>query len=137
YNSTHREVHPGHIAKLKQSEQKPFPRRNTTHITRNGFYDNGCDFILIFIKQLLDRMQIIKAGSKRILSRALGYTRAAWRTEGQRAAAGIDQEGISMTMVITLKFDNLITARKATGHPDGTHTGRDKIIKFEGNYHGH
>src|SRR5699024_10176689 len=68
-------------------------------------------------------MQIIKAGSKRILSRALGYTRAAWRTEGQRSAAGIDKKGISMTMVITLKFDNLITARKATGHPDGTHTG--------------
>ncbi len=97
--------------------------RNAAGIADDGLDDDAGNLTLIPREGLLDRGDVVIRQGEGVLNGFLWNAGGTGNAEGGDAGAGLDQQGVGVTVVATLEFDEVFAAGEGAGESDGRHGG--------------
>mmetsp|Transcript_35417 Transcript_35417/g.60179 ORF Transcript_35417/g.60179 Transcript_35417/m.60179 type:complete len:346 (+) Transcript_35417:49-1086(+) len=106
-----------------------------TRVSNNRLQDNGGNFILVLIKDCLDRVQVVVFGAKSGLGSTGGNSRTIRKTQSGNSRSCLDQEGISMSVVASLELDHLLATSVSTAETDHSHAGLSSRVGESHHFH--
>mmetsp|Transcript_17857 Transcript_17857/g.44130 ORF Transcript_17857/g.44130 Transcript_17857/m.44130 type:complete len:273 (+) Transcript_17857:296-1114(+) len=92
-----------------------------SRVSNDGFKDDGSDFILVFLQDLLDRFEVVVFGTESGLGGRSGNSWRVGKTQSGNTGSSLDQEGIGMSVVASLKLDDLFAVGEGTNQTDHSH----------------
>src|SRR5699024_8890755 len=84
---------------------------------------NAGNLTWVISKSLLDRIQVVIRHNDGICRSRTGNTRRIWQSQGSNARSGSSQERIHVTVVASIKLQDLRAASKATCQTHSRHGG--------------
>mmetsp|Transcript_14458 Transcript_14458/g.28563 ORF Transcript_14458/g.28563 Transcript_14458/m.28563 type:complete len:393 (-) Transcript_14458:26-1204(-) len=109
------------VAKCPQPLKELLRRHNEASVADHRLQHDGRNLILVLSKQLLDRLEIVVLGCQSGLSSSLGHTRRVRETQSKHPRTGGDEEAVSVSVVATLKLDDLVTLRVSSHKAQHAH----------------
>jgi len=106
-----------------QSFQKTGFRRHTPHISGNRFHNNARDFISLFLHKRDHCFRVIVRQRNRMFHKTFGNPRTSGNSQSCHTRPGFHEQGICMTMIAAVKFDNGVPACVCPCQPDRAHGG--------------
>ena len=88
---------------------------------RRALDDDAGDFIFGRRERGLDRLGLVERQDDGVLRKIRRHARAVGVTERERAAAGLDEQRVTVTMVTAVEFDDFGSTRTSSREAQGTH----------------
>ena len=109
------------IGQVSQRCQETVRRRYQPHITGNRFYYDTCNLFALLVHYFSEALDVIIRKRKGMIYKGLRNTRASGNTQCGNARTCRHKQGIGMTMIASVKFNDGVPAGKAAGKSYGTH----------------
>ena len=95
-----------------QSRQEIRLRRHDPHVARHRLDDNRRDLFRKAFEQAFHGVQVVKGRGQRVLGRAGRHARAVRQAQRSYSTPGLHQQHIGVSVIASLKLDDLVPARK-------------------------
>ncbi len=104
-----------------QSDQIIVCCGNASHVADDRLHDHACNLMLVLLKSVLDRRQIVKRQRERELNEFFRNAGGSRNAERRNARSGLHQQCVGMTVIAAFELDDVfafcISARQADcGH---------------------
>mmetsp|Transcript_10182 Transcript_10182/g.15233 ORF Transcript_10182/g.15233 Transcript_10182/m.15233 type:complete len:233 (+) Transcript_10182:688-1386(+) len=96
------------ITKLAEALKEFLGWRNESRVSNNRLKDNSSNFIFVVLKDLFYAFNVIILGAKSSLGCCFWDSWRVWETKCSHTRSSLYEEGISMTVIASLKFDNFL-----------------------------
>jgi hypothetical protein len=110
-------------AQRAQVLQVALARRQAVGVADHRFDDQRGDVVAGLVEQRGGRVEVVVGQGQRQVRQRLGHARRGGHAEGQRAAAGLDQERVAVAVVAALELDDARAPGGAARQPDRRQRG--------------
>jgi len=109
------------VADLPQALEEPFHRRDAAHVAGDRLDDHAGDLVAAALRDPAYGLEVVVAAGERELGERRGDAGGIRRAQGERARAGLDQEGVAVAVIVALELEDAVAPRAAACQADGAH----------------